>query len=201
MKKLFALTLVLMLALTLCVTAFAAEEGINWNALTEGATTTEVSATDAAVTEMSETFEPFDWSDIITKVIVWILGLAGTALSACIGLCMKKYVIPWLRDVAIPWLKQKKLLNAAQTAVEYAEATVGRLNGQIKWEIAEDTLKNLGYDINSTEVITAAKAAWQQLDISQYAAGIKTMLDAENPEKTPEKDAVFGDSDSPVEGL
>jgi hypothetical protein len=50
-------------------------------------------------------------------------------------------------------------------------------------------------------VIAAAKAAWQRLDISQYAAGIKTMLDAENPEKTPEKDAVFGDSDSPVEGL
>ncbi len=196
MKKLFAITLVLMLALTLCVTAYAAEDSINWDALTDGAT-----SADETVTEAPETFAPFNWSEIITKVIVWILGLAGTALSAFIGLCMKKYVIPWLRDVAIPWLQQKKLLNAAQTAVDYAEATVGRLNGQIKWELAEDMLKSLGYDINSKEVIAAAKAAWQQLDISQYAAGIKTMLTDGNDEKPAAPDAVFDGSDRPVDGL
>ncbi len=155
MKKFLAITLVLMLALTLCVSAFAAEESIDLGALTDGAPTTVV-VSDASAPEEAETFAPFNWSEIITKIIAWILGIVGTALSACIGLCMKKYIIPWLNDVAIPWLKQKKLFNAAQTAVEYAEATVGRLNGQIKWDIAEDMLKRLGYDINSTEVIAAA---------------------------------------------
>jgi hypothetical protein len=70
MKKFLAFALVLMLALTLCVTVYAAEEGINWDALTDGAPTTDIVASDAAVTEAPETFEPFDWSEIITKVIV-----------------------------------------------------------------------------------------------------------------------------------
>lgn len=203
MKKLVSITLVLLLALTLCVTCLA-EEGINWDALLEGAPATEA-ATEAAEQTVAVTAQDtggaFDWSDIITKIIVWALGLVGTVLSALLGWVFKKYIFPWLRDVAIPWLKQKKLLKAAQTAVEYAEATIGRHNGLIKWDLAEEMLGKLGYDINSAEVVAAAKAAWMQLDISQYAAGIKQAITEEKPPDTPEQADTFADTDAPVSGL
>jgi hypothetical protein len=75
--------------------------------------------------------------------------------------------------VVIPWLKTHHLLELAQTAVNYAEAAIGRFNGEKKLEMALEFLKTKGYDINSEEVLAAVKAAWEGLDLEQIAAGVK----------------------------
>lgn len=184
MKQIMGLCLALWLVLGVAFAGVCGAEGIDWDALVEGETASaSVPQADATV----ETTEPAGeapadgsstiWADVVTKVIVWGLGLAGTALSALLGWLFRKYVMPWIGDTVMPWLEQKKLLKAAQTAVEYAEATIGRFNGAMKWELAEETLVKLGYDVRAPEVVAAAKAAWMQLDISQYAAGIKRVLE------------------------
>lgn len=75
----------------------------------------------------------------------------------------------WVR----PWLQKNNLMIAAEIAVNAAEAMFGRYNGQRKFQLAVDKLKDMGFDIDSQLVIDAIKSAWQKLNIAQIAAGIK----------------------------
>ena len=110
---------------------------------------------------------------IITQVVIWVLCGVLTALGALVTWATKTYLIPWLKMTVVPWLRQNNLLDAAKVAVEYAEAVVGRYNGDEKWKLALTLLESKGWNINSTEVITALKAKWQELDLAQVAAGVK----------------------------
>ena len=96
-----------------------------------------------------------------------------TALGAMATWAVKTVVIPWVETVAVPWLKQKNLLEAAKVAVQYAEAIVGRFNGEEKLRLALTMLESTGWDIKSDEVLQALKAKWQELDLAQVAAGVK----------------------------
>ena len=58
-------------------------------------------------------------------------------------------------------------------AVEYAEAVVGRFNGEEKLKLALTVLESKGWDISSDEVLQAVKAKWQELNLAQVAAGVK----------------------------
>ena len=99
-----------------------------------------------------------DTTEIITKAVIWILCGVLTAASALAMWAVKTYLLPWLQTVAVPWLKQHNLLEAATVAVEYAEAVVGRYNGEEKWQLALALLESKGWDIHSNEVIEALKA-------------------------------------------
>lgn len=118
-----------------------------------------------------------DTSAVMTQVVIWVLCGVLTALGAVATWVAKSYIIPWLKDVAVPWLKQHKLLEAAKTAVEYAEAELGRHTGDEKWKLALSLLDKLGFNIDDETVVAALKAKWQELDLAQVTAGIKDTLD------------------------
>ncbi len=117
-----------------------------------------------------------DTGAIVTQVVIWVLCGALTVLGGVATWAAKTYVLPWLRDVAVPWLKQKNLLDAAKVAVEYAEAVVGRFNGEEKLRLALTVLESKGWNVNSDEVLQAVKAKWQEMNLAQVAAGVKGVV-------------------------
>lgn len=128
-----------------------------------------------AVAEMG-----IDTGAILTQVVIWVLCGVLTALGAAATWTAKRYVIPWLKDVAVPWLTQHQLLEAAKVAVEYAEAVVGRFNGEEKLKLALTVLESRGWNIDSDEVLQAVKAKWQEMDLAQVAAGVKEVVVVED---------------------
>ena len=113
-----------------------------------------------------------DKAAVGTQVAVWMLCGILSALGALATWAMKSYVVPWLQDVAVPWLKQKNLLEAAKVAVQYAEGVVGRFNGEEKLQLALTIMESRGW-IKSDEVLQALKAKWVELDLAQITAGVK----------------------------
>ena len=83
------------------------------------------------------------------------------------------YIIPWLKDVAVPWLQQHQLLEVAKVAVAYAKAVMGRFNGEAKRKLALTVLERNGWQIDSDEVLQAVKAKWQEMNLTQVAAVVK----------------------------
>lgn len=126
------------------------------------------------------------WTDIVTQVVVWIIGGAFGLLA----IVVKKRLVPWvsstlipiIKDVIVPWLEDRHLSSVAAEAVKYAEAQLGRYAGEQKWEMAKALLDKLGWDVDSTAVIAALKAAWLTLDIEQIAAGIKEAVQSKPPD-------------------
>ena len=188
MKKFLVLFLALFLAVAFVMpmTCSFAEQAIDWNAIIESGGAAAVVPADPV--QIVQDAQPYDsggiinWTDIVTKAVVWIIGAIGAALSALLVNVTKKYIYPWLHDVIVPWLKQRGLLDAAQAAVKYAEAELGRHTGDDKWLLAQDMLASKGYNIDSTEVVEALKAAWTDLNIAQITAGIKEATNQEDKE-------------------
>lgn len=120
-----------------------------------------------------------DTSAVVIQVVIWVLCGVLTVLGAIATWASKSYIIPWMKDVVVPWLKQHKLLEAARTAVEYAEAELGRHTGAAKWDMALTLLNKLGLDIDDETVVAALKAKWQELDLEQVAAGVKETLNTD----------------------
>lgn len=98
-----------------------------------------------------------DW----TTILVLVIGLVFTVLT---GLVTKQL---------IPWLKERKLYDAAMVAVNAAEALYGRYHGEEKLDEALKSLAAKGYNINSRTVIDALNAAWKEMDRAMIDAGEK----------------------------
>ncbi|NCC36316.1 MAG: hypothetical protein EOM24_30540 [Chloroflexia bacterium] len=116
-----------------------------------------------------------DKAEVGTQLVIWVLCGILSALGALATWAVRSYVLPWLKDVAVPWLKQRNLLTAAQVAVEYAEGVVGRFNGEEKLQLALTILESRGW-VKSDEVLQALKAKWVELDLQQIAAGVKEVV-------------------------
>lgn len=129
-------------------------------------------AEEAAV--MSGGTELIDW----TALVVAMIGVIGTALSALLGRVWVKYVCPWL--------EQRDLTDAAKIVVEAVEAIFGRYCGEQKWQAALEKMVERGFNIDSDIVLDALKAAWKQLDMAMIAAGEKDVYGIGEPEKPPE---------------
>lgn len=102
-----------------------------------------------------------DW----TALVVAVIGVIGTALSALIGRVWVKYVRPWL--------EQRDLTDAAKIVVEAVEALLGRYCGEDKWKLALEKMRERGFNIDSDIVMDALRSAWKRLDIDQMASGEK----------------------------
>lgn len=124
---------------------------------------------------MPEVAAPIDW----TALMVAVIGVIGTALSALLGRVWVKYVKPWL--------EQRDLTDAAKIVVEAVEALLGRYCGEDKWKLALQKMADRGFYTDSQQVIDALKAAWKQLDMAMIAAGEKDVYGIGEPEKPPEK--------------
>lgn len=133
----------------------------------------------SALAKTAATVATVDATTITTQIVTW--GLLGilTVLGTLFGIVMKTYVVPWINAVAVPWLKQHNLLVAAQVALEYAEAVVGRFNGEEKLKLALTVLESKGWDIDSDTVLQAVKAKWLELNLAQVAAGVKEAVNSE----------------------
>lgn len=123
---------------------------------------------------MPEVAAPIDW----TALMVAVIGVIGTALSALLGRVWVKYVKPWL--------EQRDLTDAAKIVVEAVEALLGRYCGEDKWKLALQKMADRGFYTDSQQVIDALKAAWKQLDMAMIAAGEKDVYGIGELEKPPE---------------
>ncbi len=123
---------------------------------------------------MPEVAAPIDW----TALVVAVIGVIGTALSALLWRVWVRYVKPWL--------EQRDLTDAAKIVVEAVEALLGRYCGEDKWKLALQKMADRGFYTESQEVIDALKAAWKQLDMAMIAAGEKDVYGIGEPEKPPE---------------
>lgn len=119
---------------------------------------------------------PLTWADILTKVVVWLIGGIASIASVLVW----KWLYPLIKNSIVPWLEDKNMLMLADAAVKYAEASLGRFNGDKKWNLALYWLQEKGWNIDNESVVAALKAAWYSLNLDQLKAGIK------EPEKPPE---------------
>ena len=78
----------------------------------------------------------------------------------------------WKREIR-PFLEEHALLEAAEMTVQFVEAVFGRGHGEEKWAAALEKMAEHGWNLNRKEIQEALKAAWQILNVSQIAAGIK----------------------------
>lgn len=120
---------------------------------------------------MPEVAASIDW----TALVVAVIGVIGTAVSALLGRVWVKYVRPWL--------EKRDLTDAAEIVVDAVEALLGRYCGEDKWKLALEKMEARGFNIDNEEVLDALRAAWQQLDLSMIASGEKKMKE---PDKPPE---------------
>ncbi|WP_418856058.1 hypothetical protein [Ruthenibacterium lactatiformans] len=105
-----------------------------------------------------------DW----TALVVAVIGVIGTAVSALIGRVWVKYVRPWL--------EQRDLTDAAKIVVEAVEALLGRYCGEDKWKLALEKMQERGFNVDSDIVMDALRSAWKRLDIDQMASGEKEKM-------------------------
>ena len=110
---------------------------------------------------MPEVAASIDW----TALVVAVIGVIGTALSALLGRVWVKYVKPWL--------EQRDLTDAAKIVVEAVEALLGRYCGEDKWKLALEKMQERGFNVDSDIVMDALRSAWKRLDIDQMASGEK----------------------------
>lgn len=113
------------------------------------------------VATMPEVAASIDW----TALVVAVIGVIGTAVSALLGRVWVKYVRPWL--------EQRDLTDAAKIVVEAVEALLGRYCGEDKWKLALEKMQERGFNIDSDIVMDALRSAWKQLDIAQMESGEK----------------------------
>lgn len=130
------------------------------------------------VATMPEVAASIDW----TALVVAVIGVIGTAVSALLGRVWVKYVRPWF--------EQRDLTDAAKIVVEAVEALLGRYCGEDKWKLALEKMAERGFYTDSQQVIDAIKAAWKQLDMAMIAAGEKDVYGIGEPEKPPENETV-----------
>lgn len=110
-----------------------------------------------------------DW----TPLVVAVIGVIGTALSAVIARVWVRYVKPWL--------EKRNLTDAAKIVVEAVEAILGRYCGAEKWKLALEKMEARGFNIDSDVVLDALRAAWRQLDMAMIASGEKTEIEGKKP--------------------
>lgn len=122
---------------------------------------------------MAETTEAvaaaIDW----TPLVVAVIGVIGTAMSAAIA----RVWVRWVR----PWLEKRNLTDAAKIVVEAVEAILGRYCGAEKWKLALEKMEARGFNIDSDVVLDALRAAWQQLNMAMIESGEKTEIEGKKP--------------------
>lgn len=107
-----------------------------------------------------------DW----TPIFLGFIGLLGTVVSSMAAYAFNRWLKPLLGQMG---LDGDRLSALAHIFVDAAEATYGRYNGDLKLKQVLDNLSEYGFNVDSTLVIAAVKAAWKDLDMRQRAYGDK----------------------------
>jgi len=115
----------------------------------------------------------FDWGEIVTSVINFVIRILAAALLAGGGWLADKYLMPWLRE--------QRLTSVAVELVLAAEAKFGRQNGMKKLDQVLTWMDEKNLHVDKDSIRQAVLAAWQDLDHKMIELGLKLP-----PEKPPE---------------
>lgn len=104
--------------------------------------------------------------------------LALRLIYALAGLAITMVVVPWIRDVALPWLEDKRLYNIVCTFVKAAEklAESGQLSKVDKKSWVIKALEEKGVEM-TPEVEAFIESAVKDLDLA-LQSGWQKILDA-----------------------
>lgn len=104
----------------------------------------------------------------LIKAFPWtaIVGIVIAIVSIVLKRTFSLYVMPYLES--------KNLIEACRVAVAAAEAVFGRYKGEEKLKYALNMLEEQGWNVDTDLVINNLRAAWQELDLKQIEAGVKT---------------------------
>lgn len=99
------------------------------------------------------------YTEIASGVLKIILALISIGMSAI--------VLPWLRDSAIPWLKEKRLYSIVKKFVQAAEklAETGAIDSISKKEYVVELLRSKGFAVDA-ELEAFIESAVKELDIA-----------------------------------
>lgn len=103
----------------------------------------------------------------MTEMIIELVALLlKIVVVACLGL-LTKHALPWMQEVAIPWLKERHLYNLICCFVRAAEklADTGVIDKTTKKEYVVKLLKQKGINITS-EVDALIESAVLDLDMA-----------------------------------
>lgn len=105
----------------------------------------------------------------VTAVAVGVITTIGAALALILAWLTWKFIIPWVQTSTLgKW---------ADIAVNAMEAIIGSGNGDQKLAGATDMVMNaltrLHLHADEDAIYAALQAAWQKLNLSQIAAGVK----------------------------
>ena len=103
----------------------------------------------------------------MTEMIIELVALLlKIVVVACFGL-LTKHALPWMQEVAIPWLKERHLYNLICYFVRAAEklADTGVIDKTMKKEYVVKLLKQKGISITS-EVDALIESAVLDLDMA-----------------------------------
>lgn len=121
----------------------------------------------------------------MTEMIIELVALLLKIVAvACLGM-LTKHVLPWMREVAIPWLKERHLYNLICYFVRAAEklADTGAIDKTTKKEYVIKLLKQRGINITS-EVDALIESAVLDLDMAVASVfdAIKDAFDDDSPD-------------------
>lgn len=114
----------------------------------------------------------YDYSELLSCVFKIIL----MALSIIVS----TVVVPWLKNTAVPWMKEKRLYTICSRFVMAAEkmAESGEIEKYEKKDFVIAALENKGVAVTG-EVISYIESAVKELDIAIHDS-LKKMVDAFN---------------------
>ena len=107
----------------------------------------------------------------MTELIVELSGvLLRIAIVFFVGL-LTKYALPWLKDVVVPWLKERQLYNLICYFVRAAEklADTGTISKDMKKDYVIGLLESRGVAITK-EVNALIESAVMELDMAVAGA-------------------------------
>lgn len=174
MKKILALTMAVLMALSMTMWVVAAFAAPGMDA---APTDTETVYEAAAVAELPavEPYTETEKTDVptVTEAVGSVISAGVKLILAVVTLILTKYVIPFakntvapfVRETIIPWLKEHRLKALAESLVHGAEqlAKSGQITKEAKLQYVLDALKSKGVEITE-EVRMIVEGAVLDLD-------------------------------------
>lgn len=114
----------------------------------------------------------YEYSYVVDCIIKIVMAILSVVVSVV--------VVPWLKNTAVPWMKEKRLYTICSRFVKAAEkmAESGAIEKDEKKDFVIAALKSKGIDITG-EVTSYIESAVKELDIAIHDS-FKKMVDAFN---------------------
>lgn len=115
-------------------------------------------------------------------------------VCAVIGIAFTTIIIPWIKNSAIPWMKERQLYSLVTKFVHAAEklAETGAIDRVAKKEYVVNLLKNKGYSITD-ETEAFIESAVKELDMA-IEFGVEELIEVFDDETDKADEAVVSEN-------